>query len=75
MNREAVALGTPVWTVFSGRMGAVDEALIASGRMRVLGDPDALELRKRTEAVGVREPRDPKLLADAVTAAAERTMR
>ena len=25
MNREAVALGTPVHTIFSGRMGAVDE--------------------------------------------------
>ena len=28
MNREAVALGTPVYTIFSGRMGAVDERLI-----------------------------------------------
>src|SRR3954453_4755731 len=28
MNREAVALGTPVWTTFEGRLGAVDEALI-----------------------------------------------
>ena len=25
MNREAVALGTPVYTIFSGRMGGVDE--------------------------------------------------
>jgi predicted glycosyltransferase len=25
MNREAVALGTPVWTTFEGRLGAVDE--------------------------------------------------
>ena len=32
MNREAVALGTPVFTVFEGRMGAVDEHLIADGR-------------------------------------------
>ena len=31
MNREAVALGTPVYTIFSGRMGAVDERLIAEG--------------------------------------------
>ena len=30
MNREAVALGTPVYTIFSGRMGAVDESLIAA---------------------------------------------
>ena len=32
MNREAVALGTPVWTTFEGRLGAVDERLIAEGR-------------------------------------------
>ena len=31
MNREAVALGTPVYTVFEGRLGAVDEQLIAAG--------------------------------------------
>ena len=31
MNREAVALGTPVWTTFEGRLGAVDERLIAAG--------------------------------------------
>jgi uncharacterized protein len=28
MNREAVALGTPVYTTFEGRLGAVDEALL-----------------------------------------------
>ena len=31
MNREAVALGTPVWTVFEGKLGAVD-ARPARGR-------------------------------------------
>ena len=36
MNREAVALGTPVWTTFQGRLGAVDERLIAEGRLRTL---------------------------------------
>ena len=36
MNREAVALGTPVFTVFEGRMGAVDEQLIATGRLKRL---------------------------------------
>ena len=36
MNREAVALGTPVYTVFEGRLGAVDERLIAEGRLRRL---------------------------------------
>ena len=42
MNREAVALGTPVFTTFTGRMGGVDEALIAEGRLQVLADPAAL---------------------------------
>ena len=28
MNREAVALGTPVYTTYGGRLGGVDEALI-----------------------------------------------
>jgi predicted glycosyltransferase len=39
MNREAAALGTPVWTMFEGRMGGVDEQLVAEGRLRVLHDP------------------------------------
>jgi hypothetical protein len=69
MNREAVALGTPVFTTFSGRMGGVDEVLIHEGRLRVLEDPAALPLRKRTDPVGVRGPRDPGFLADAVLGA------
>ena len=39
MNREAVALGTPVWTTFEGRLGAVDERLIAEGRLRRIERP------------------------------------
>jgi predicted glycosyltransferase len=50
MNREAVALGTPVWTTFEGRLGAVDAALIADGRLRRLHSADELELRKRDVA-------------------------
>jgi predicted glycosyltransferase len=69
MNREAVALGTPVHTIFSGRMGALDERLIEAGALQVLTDPAALELRKRSSPPGVRNPRDPKLLADAVAGA------
>ena len=41
MNREAVALGTPVFTTFEGRLGAVDEGLLREGRLRRLEDPDA----------------------------------
>jgi predicted glycosyltransferase len=69
MNREAVALGTPVFTTFAGRMGGVDEALIAEGRLRVLENPAELPLRKRSTDVGVRQPRNPEALVDGVMAA------
>jgi uncharacterized protein len=66
MNREAVALGTPVYTVFEGRVGAVDERLIAEGRLRRLSTPADLELVKRDGRDGAAERvrRDPGLLAD-----------
>ena len=70
MNREAVALGVPVLTIFSGRMGAVDERLIADGRLGELRDPDELELVKRTGDVGPVDPRDPAILADGALEAA-----
>ncbi len=69
MNREAVALGTPVYTIFSGRMGAVDEHLIAEGVLRPLRDPASLELRKADRRPGVLNPRDPRLLVDGVLGA------
>jgi len=71
MNREAVALGTPVYTTFAGRMGGVDERLISDGRLRVLGDPGEIELRKRDSPPGVRHPRDPALLVEGVLGAVE----
>jgi predicted glycosyltransferase len=33
MNREAVVLGTPVYSLFMGRLGSVDRFLINSGKM------------------------------------------
>jgi uncharacterized protein len=69
MNREAVALGTPVYTIFSGRMGAVDERLLAEGLLRPLADPDDLTLEKRQAEPGVRRPRDPQLLVDGILGA------
>jgi uncharacterized protein len=59
MNREAVALGVPVYTTFAGRLGAVDEALIAEGRLRLLASADEIVLEKRAardEAVAGRDP-------------------
>lgn len=69
MNREAVALGTPVYTTFAGRMGGVDEALIAEGRLRVLESAEQLELVKRTQPAGPRDPRDPEVLLQGVLGA------
>ena len=62
MNREAVALGTPVCTTFEGRLGAVDEALIRAGRLRRLEDPERIELERRPETEGLRVRRDPREL-------------
>jgi predicted glycosyltransferase len=64
MNREAVALGTPVWTTFQGRLGAVDEQLIADGRLRTLTRGDEVVLEKRATSTGERIRRDPALLAE-----------
>jgi predicted glycosyltransferase len=70
MNREAVALGTPVYTTYGGRLGGVDEALIRSNRLRPLTDPRALELEKKS-GQGERVRRDPELLVDLMLGAAE----
>ena len=45
MNREAVALGVPVYTTFAGRLGALDESLVASGRLRSLDRPTSSRSR------------------------------
>ncbi|HEY8502560.1 MAG TPA: DUF354 domain-containing protein [Solirubrobacterales bacterium] len=65
MNREAAALGTPVYTTYGGRLGGVDEALIRSGRLRPLTDPRALELAKRT-AAATPTRRDPSTLVETI---------
>ncbi|MGH2839733.1 MAG: DUF354 domain-containing protein [Solirubrobacteraceae bacterium] len=66
MNREAVALGTPVWTTFQGRLGAVDGRLIDEGRLRVLERAEDVELVKRPAGGGQagRVRRDPAVLAE-----------
>ena len=64
MNREAVALGTPVYTTFEGRLGAVDAQLIGTGRMRKLERAFDLRLEKRPPSDGQRVRRDPALLVD-----------
>ncbi len=64
MNREAVALGTPVYTTFEGRLGAVDERLIAEGRLRRLADPQQIAVDERPRPQAERVRRDPAAFTD-----------
>jgi hypothetical protein len=68
MNREAAALGVPVYTTYGGRLGGVDESLIREGRLRPLTDPRALELVKREGSVS-RVRRDPAVMLDLLLSA------
>jgi hypothetical protein len=61
INREAVALGVPVYTTFGGRLGGVDQALIGDGRLVPLTDPAQIELPPR-QRVRERVRRDPEVL-------------
>jgi uncharacterized protein len=64
MNREAVALGIPVYTEFAGRLGGVDEQLIREGRLRVLTDPHAIDVRKADGSGAERVRREPRHLLE-----------
>src|SRR5215211_1706420 len=68
MNREAVALGTPVYTTYGGRLGGVDEHLIKAGRLRPLTDERAIEVVKQREERTIAR-RDPAVLADMILGA------
>jgi len=71
MNREAVALGVPVYTTFEGRPGAVDELLVAEGRLHRLTDARELELGAHGgETRHSRVLRDPRLLVELLLSAA-----
>jgi uncharacterized protein len=59
MNREAAVLGTPVWSIFEGRLGAVDEMLVQQGRLKILRDPGQVMIeRKPADAFERRARRD-----------------
>ena len=45
MNREAAALQVPVYSIFRGKIGAVDEFLASRGRLVLLESPE--DVRKR----------------------------
>jgi uncharacterized protein len=69
MNREAVALGTPVFTTFEGKLGAVDEALLREGRLRKLDDPGQIQVERKPASEGLRVRRDPRELVTMLLAA------
>jgi len=72
MNREAVVLGTPVYTTFAGRLGGVDERLVGEGRLRPLESAGDLVLERKPAALAERRRRDPDhLLALALTGLAK----
>jgi predicted glycosyltransferase len=60
MNREAAVLGTPVWSIFEGPLGGVDELLVREGRLKILRDPEQLTVvRKPDDSFERRVRRDP----------------
>ncbi len=53
MNREAALLGTPVYSIFAGRQGALDAAMEQSGLITFVRKPEDISkiiLRKKTGA-------------------------
>jgi predicted glycosyltransferase len=72
MNREAVALGTPAYTMFAGRLGAVDEKLIADGRLRRAYSADDVTAKKKSDHIAASGPRDPQMFVDEILAVARR---
>jgi uncharacterized protein len=59
MIREAAVLGTPVWSIFEGRLGAVDEQLEREGRIRFPREPADLVVEKAPANRQRRGRRDP----------------
>ena len=60
MNREAAVLGTPVWSIFEGKPGAVDEMLQREGRLQIAARPvgarAGAQARGRVAAAGAARP-------------------
>jgi uncharacterized protein len=56
MNRESAILGTPTYTVFLGRLAAVDQELIRQGRLHDLRDPASIPRYVKKPATNGRLP-------------------
>jgi predicted glycosyltransferase len=77
MIREAAVLGTPAYSIFEGRLGAVDARLAAEDRLRWIRRADEVTSirveRKPTSVVRPAQPGLVSFVADAVAGTARRT--
>ena len=60
MTREAAALGIPSYSVFTGRVGAVDRRLFDEGRIVHVETPDALDRVRLVQAARPAAPPAPR---------------
>jgi hypothetical protein len=67
MNRESAVLGTPTYTVFAGRLAAVDAELIRLGRLHDLREPGSRpRFEKKQPGSGLRADHAEAILAAAL---------
>jgi predicted glycosyltransferase len=57
MNREAAALGVPVYSIFRGQIGAVDRYLAETGRLTLVGSVQ--DVRSKIRPVKRLRPKGP----------------
>ena len=61
MNREAALLGTPVYSIFSGRQGSLDAEMERQGVIRFIREGKnvaQIELKPKTRAAAIELPND-----------------
>src|SRR6185369_10827554 len=81
MNREAAALGVPVYSIFRGTIGAVDRQLAADGRLVLVETLDDvrekinLARRLRKSITEVTSKRTLETIIEAIQEIAEHTTR
>jgi uncharacterized protein len=57
MNREAAVLGTPAYSIYAGKLAAVDRALVAAGSLHLLHDVDDVSRVPLQKKVAAAPPR------------------
>lgn len=65
VNREAAVLGVPAYSVFQGKMGAIDRMMVDQGRIVHVTTPTDIKLEKRRGQPA--QTRDPNVLVDLIT--------